>query len=110
MKQVNTEEFKELLDNSDKPLLVDFWADWCAPCRMIKPILEDLSNDEELKEKIEFIGVDVEHNNQLAAQYAITSIPSVLLIHPDKGKIMESIGLVQKDALKEKIKDALENH
>ncbi len=109
MKQMNKEEFEELLNNTDKPVLVDFWAEWCAPCQMIKPTLNNLSTDEELKNKIEFVGIDVEHNNELAAKYAITSIPSVLLIHPEKGKIMESIGLVQEETLKTKIKDALEN-
>ncbi|MEN8115363.1 MAG: thioredoxin [Bacteroidota bacterium] len=63
--------------NSNRPVLVDFYADWCAPCKQIPPILKQLK--EELKEQIRIIKVDVDKNQNIAAKYQIRSIPTIML-------------------------------
>ena len=64
--------------SSDIPVLVDFWAEWCGPCKMIGPILEEL--EIEMGEKIKIVKVDVDSNNQTAMKYAIRSIPTLIII------------------------------
>jgi thioredoxin 1 len=65
------------LTNSDKPVLVDFYADWCAPCRAMKPVLEDLKA--QLGEDLSIFKIDVDKNQMIAERYAIRSIPTLIL-------------------------------
>ncbi|HLP94572.1 MAG TPA: thioredoxin [Saprospiraceae bacterium] len=65
------------LTNSEKPVLVDFYADWCAPCRAMKPILEDLKA--QLGEGVSIYKIDVDKNQMIAERYAIRSIPTIIL-------------------------------
>jgi thioredoxin len=86
MEKINTQEFKErIFDFSkskkfqligDKPVIIDFFADWCGPCKMIAPILEELSK--EYEGKIEIFKVDVDDEHEISAAFGIRSIPSVL--------------------------------
>jgi len=76
--QATDDNFENEVLNSDKPVLVDFWAEWCGPCKMIGPILEEI--DLEMKEKIKIVKVDVDNNNQTAMNYAIRSIPTLIII------------------------------
>ncbi|HOY61028.1 MAG TPA: thioredoxin [Candidatus Woesebacteria bacterium] len=84
---VNQESFQtEVLDFNGK-VLVDFWASWCGPCRMLGPIIDEIGD--EYKDKIKVVKIDVDENQNLALQYNISSIPAVLIF--DQGKVIETI-------------------
>ena len=85
---------------SDKPVLVDFWAEWCGPCKMLSPVLDELAG--ELGEKVKSAKVNVDDNRELAMQYGVKSIP-MLLFFKD-GEIKDKVvGLMPKDTLAQKL-------
>lgn len=84
---VNVQSFKAEVLNSDTPVLVDFWAEWCMPCRMISPIVDELSDG--YKGKVKFVKVDVDNNAELATDLQILSIPVLILFN--KGKELTRI-------------------
>ena len=84
--KLNQSNFSATIQNKDKLVLVDFWAEWCAPCKMLTPILEDISDD--LKEKILIGKVNLDENQDLAAEFSIKSIPTLLLF--EKGKLKDT--------------------
>jgi len=95
--------FEELVLKSDKPALVDFWAEWCGPCRMITPIVGELS--EEYKDKAIIGKVNVEDNPEITSEYGIRNIPTILFFK--NGAMVEKVvGVVPKTQLAAKI-DAL---
>lgn len=101
--EFNENNFKDEVLNSDKPVLVDFWAAWCGPCKLLGPTIEELHK--ELGDKVKVGKVNVDENQGLAAQYGIMSIPTVLIIK--NGKIMEQfIGIQPKGVYV----DALNKH
>ena len=101
--QITDANFEETDLKSDKPVLVDFWAEWCGPCRMLGPIIEELSSDYDGKA---IIGkVDVDSNQQFAAQYGVRNIPTVL-IFKDGELVNRQVGVSQKNVYSEYI-DAL---
>ena len=79
---VNESTFSQEVLSSDKPVLVDFWAAWCGPCRMVSPIIDQLAG--EYAEKVKVVKVNVDENTELASQYDIMSIPSVFLFKDGK--------------------------
>jgi thioredoxin 1 len=98
------ESFEKDVLNSDKPVLVDFWAEWCVPCRMLAPILQEIA--EEYSEKITVAKLNVDEAPENAAKYNIQSIPTVALFH--KGEIVkQSIGVVPKEQLVSLFKDLI---
>ena len=88
--------FDQLVLNSDVPVLVDFYADWCGPCRMIAPVLEELAGE---TTHARIVKVNVDQDPRLAARYGISSIPS-LLVFRDGQVADQSVGLVGKAQLK----------
>ncbi len=103
-KVFNYEKNKEWKFEGDLPCIIDFYADWCGPCKMIAPILEELS--EEYKGKINIYKVDTEAQQELAAAFAIRSIPSMLFCPKDEQPQMAN-GALPKQQLEQIIKDAL---
>ena len=102
MKIVNENEFNEIIKNGYT--LVDFYADWCGPCKMLSPILEELS--EEYK-NINFIKVNVDDNMELASKFSIMSIPTIY-IFKDSQLLVSTQGYRDKDGMRLYIEDALQ--
>ncbi len=100
----NYEQNKEWKYEGNLPAIVDFWAEWCAPCRMVAPVLEELSK--EYEGKINIYKVNTEHEQELAASFGIQSIPSLLFIPVDKQPQMAA-GALPKDALVKIIDEVL---
>ena len=101
--EVNDANFEEVVLQSDKPVLVDFWAEWCGPCRMIGPLVEELA--EEYEGKAIMAKMDVDSNPTIPAKYGIRNIPTVLFFKC--GEVADKqVGAVPKTVLSEKI-DAL---
>jgi thioredoxin 1 len=84
---VTDKDFADEVLQSDTPVLVDFWAEWCGPCRVLGPVIESLS--QEYDGKVKIAKVDVDSSQQVAMQYGIRSIPTVMLF--DKGQIVDTI-------------------
>lgn len=72
------QSFEEDVNQSELPVLIDFWAEWCGPCKMIAPILEEL--DDEIGDKVKIVKIDVDNNSQTAVKFSIRSIPTLILI------------------------------
>ena len=101
--EITDANFEELVLNSDKPVLVDFWAEWCGPCRMLTPIVEKMSADYEGKAIIGKVNVD--QNPGVSAKFGVRNIPTVLFIKG--GEVADkSVGAVPESTLTEKL-DAL---
>ena len=101
---ITDKNFEVEVLKSNLPVLVDFWAEWCGPCRMISPIVEEIAKD--LKGKLKVAKVNVDESQELAAQFNIMSIPTLLLFK--KGQPVEQmVGAMSKDNLLAKINPQL---
>ncbi|MBQ8554893.1 MAG: thioredoxin [Clostridia bacterium] len=102
-KEIMTEEFSTFI-NQDKPVLVDFWATWCGPCRMLAPVVEEVSTQYE--GSLAVGKVDVDKCPELAKQFRVMSIPTLILFKD--GQVVDTkVGFMQKNALEDMIKKAL---
>jgi thioredoxin 1 len=98
--EITDANFNELVQNSDKPVLIDFWAEWCGPCRMVAPIVEEMAAEYEGKAVIGKVNVD--ENPDVSAKFGIRNIPTVLFIKG--GQVVDkSVGAVPKNILTEKM-------
>ena len=94
--KVADKNFKEKVLDSNTPVLCDFWAEWCGPCKQISPILEELAND--YKEKILVAKINIDDNPEIPSKYGIMSIPTLILFKNGES-ISSQIGLVEKKTL-----------
>jgi thioredoxin 1 len=102
--EVTDTSFESTVLQAEKPVLIDFWAVWCGPCRMVAPIVEELAG--ELEDKLVVGKVDVDSNQQIAVKYGIQSIPTLMLFKG--GEMVERIvGAVDKRSLLAKIEGFL---
>ncbi len=98
--KVTTETFKKEVLESDVPVIVDFWAQWCRPCLMLAPVLEELEQD--MAGKLKIAKVNVDEEGYLANQFRVSSIPTVYLF--ENGKVKDQvIGLMRKEDLKRRL-------
>ena len=102
--EVTDSTFDQEVIKSDTPVLVDFWADWCAPCKMIAPLVEELA--EEYDGQVKFAKLDVDSNPQTAMTYGVRGIPT-LLIFSDGQPVKQVVGAVPKSVLKKNLDEAL---
>ena len=102
--EITDETFEEVVLNSDKPVVVDFWAAWCGPCRMVGPIIDELATEYEGKAVVG--KVDVDNHQQFAAKYGVRNIPTVLVFKG--GEIVNrQVGVAPKNVYAEAINAAL---
>ena len=102
--EITESNFDQMVLKSDKPLLLDFWAEWCGPCRMIAPFVEQLATEYEGKAVVG--KVDVEQNNEIAMKYGIRNIPTLLYFKG--GEVVDKqVGMTTKAALADKLNTLL---
>jgi len=100
VKQIEEKDFKKLVIDSKKKVLVDCFATWCGPCRMIAPIVEEISNE---NTDYEFYKLDVDDAEKISMEYGIMSIPTLLVF--DKGELVKkSVGFIQKNDILDLLK------
>jgi thioredoxin len=98
------EKNKEWKFEGERPCMIDFYADWCGPCKMVAPVLEELSS--EYEGKIDIYKVDTEKEQELASVFGIRSIPSILFV-PKTGQPQMAMGALPKDTFEKAFKDVL---
>ena len=95
-------KFSDLIQNSEKPVLVDFYADWCSPCHAMSPVIKEIAS--QYSDKMKVIKVDIDKNQTASAAYKIISIPTLILFHKGEIKWRQS-GVIPYPALKKALED-----
>jgi thioredoxin 1 len=103
-KQIKDNEFESEVINSKLPVLIDFWAEWCGPCRMLAPILDQLS--EEMHDKVKIVKMNIDENPETPSKFGVRGIPTMLLFKEGK-QIATKVGVQPKNALQEWINSSL---
>ncbi len=99
--EITEDNFQEKVEASPLPVLLDFWAEWCPPCRLIAPLISELAD--QYQGKVTIGKVDVDKNAQLAEKFSISSIPTLLVIH--EGKVVtQKVGAIPKTAIEDMFK------
>ena len=100
----NSQQFEQLVLSSANPVFVDFWAEWCGPCRSVSPVVEELSG--EYDGKVDFVKINVDENSDLARKYNVLSIPT-LVIFKNGEVISQKVGASTKESFKTMIDSSL---
>lgn len=100
--EITDQNFDEMIKNSDKLILVDFWASWCNPCKALAPILEDASND--LSEKIVVLKINIDENPDSPQRYGVRGIPTIIFFKSGE-EVDRQVGVIPKSKLYEKIEN-----
>lgn len=95
---ITSNNFTEEVEQSDKVVLIDFWAEWCPPCKMIAPLIDELA--EEYKDQVKIVKVDVDEAKDLAEKFHISSIPTLLVIKNNE-VVNQAVGALPKPAIVE---------
>lgn len=96
--------FNDLIQQSELPVLVDFWAEWCGPCKVLGPVIEQIAR--EYKGKLRVVKINVDEKPQVSAQYGIQSIPTLMIFHRGR-MLMRQSGALPYGALKSEIEKAM---
>lgn len=97
-KQIKDADFEQHVVKADRPVLVDFWAEWCGPCRQLSPILEDLAN--ELGDKVSIVKVNIDESPEAPGKYGVRGIPTMIMFKNGE-PVATKVGSVPKSQLKE---------
>jgi thioredoxin 1 len=103
--EITDATFQDEVVNSEVPVVIDFWAEWCGPCKMIAPIVEELAG--EYEGKVKFAKMDVDTNPNTPMQFGIRGIPTLLIFNGGENPVDQVVGAVPKSMLKKRVDEAI---
>ena len=103
--EITDATFQDEVVNSEVPVVIDFWAEWCGPCKMIAPIVEELAG--EYEGKVKFAKMDVDSNPNTPMQFGIRGIPTLLIFNGGENPVDQVVGAVPKSMLKKRVDEAI---